>query len=93
MHKFSFCKFKPLFHQNVTFHPQFPFCLKCASEAIKKKNWLILCYVLFSSVFCLCFKLWQLKFHGKREKGFEFGVWRKMTKLKEVDKNTTAAQI
>lgn len=73
MHKFSFCKFKWLFHQNVTFHPLFLFCLKCTSEAIEKKNWLILCCVLCGSVFCLCFKLWQLKFHGKR--GQRFWTW------------------
>lgn len=79
-----------IFHQNVTFCHQFPFCLQCTSEAIK--NWLILCCVLFSSVFSLCFKLWQFKFHGKREKGFEFGIWGKWL-LQEVDKNPTAARM
>lgn len=29
----------------------------------------------------------------KKRKVLKFGVWRKMTKLKEIDKNTTAAQI
>lgn len=80
------------FHQNVGFYPQFPFCLKHTSEAIKK-NWLILCCLLFNSAFSLCFKLWQLKFYGKRGKGFEFGVWRKMTKLKEVVRNAIAIQM
>lgn len=78
------------FHQNVTFCHQFPFCLQCTSEAIK--NWLILCCVLFSSVFPLCFKLWQFKVMVNEKKVLNLRYGEKCL-LQEVDKSTTATRM